>query len=319
LSPLQTPAHEDHGIFVVDTGFPAAYSDAAYLVVEQGRAAFVDTGTHTAVPRLLDALAQRGLTPDCVDWVILTHVHLDHAGGAGLLMQSLPKAQLVVHPRGKRHMIDPTQLLAGVRAVYGEEVTARDYGTLVPVPAERIVDVVDGSVVMLAGRRLQLFDTPGHARHHLCVWDEVSRGWFTGDTLGVAYPEFHSTQGHYGLPTTSPAQFDPPALKASVHRMLGFEPAYAYLTHFGVIDRVAEQARMVLGQIDRMVELADRFERTPDRTAVLGVALTQLYAAEARAAGVTLDNAAIEARLALDTLLNVQGLEVWLDSRKVGA
>lgn len=319
MNTLLSLKHEDHGIFVVDTGFPQASSDAAYLMVEQGRAAFVDTGTHTAVPRLLAALAQRGLTPDCVDWVILTHVHLDHAGGAGLLMQALPNAKLVVHPRGKRHMIDPSQLLAGVRAVYGEEVTVRDYGTLVPVPAERIVDVVDGSEVMLAGRRLQLFDTPGHAKHHLCVWDEASRGWFAGDTLGVAYPEFHSDAGHYGLPTTSPAQFDPSALKASIQRMLGFGPAYAYLTHYGVIDRVAEQARMVLGQIDRMVELAHQFERAPDRAAVLGVALADLYAAEARAAGVTLDHAALQARLALDTMLNVQGLEVWLDSRKVAA
>jgi len=318
LSPLQTPTHEDHGIFVVDTGFPTACSDAAYLVVEQGRAAFVDTGTHTAVPRLLAALAQRGLTPDCVDWVILTHVHLDHAGGAGLLMQALPRALLVVHSRGRRHMIDPTQLLAGVRAVYGEEVTARDYGTLVPVPAERIIDVVDGSLVMLAGRRLQLFDTPGHAKHHLCVWDEVSRGWFAGDTLGIAYPDLQGIRGHYGLPATSPAQFDPTALKASIHRLLGFEPAYAYLTHFGVVARVAEQARMVLWQIDRMVELADQFERAPDRTTVLRAALVKLYATEARAAGVTLDNAALEDRLALDTTLNAQGLEIWLDSRNTG-
>lgn len=204
MSPLQTPAHEDHGIFVVDTGFPAACSDAAYLVVEQGRAAFVDTGTHTAVPRLLDALAQRGLTPDCVDWVILTHVHLDHAGGAGLLMQSLPNAQLVVHPRGKRHMIDPTQLLAGVRAVYGEEVTARDYGTLVPVPAERIVDVVDGRVVRLAERRLQLFEhraTPGTT----CVSGTKSAGAGSPATPWAwPIPSFTVPKGTTGCPPHHP-------------------------------------------------------------------------------------------------------------------
>jgi glyoxylase-like metal-dependent hydrolase (beta-lactamase superfamily II) len=310
-----TLAHQAHGIFMVDTGFPMEGSDAAYLVIEQGRAAFVDTGTHTSVPRMLQALADRGLAPDKVDWVVLTHVHLDHAGGAGLLMQSLPAARLVVHPRGRRHMIDPSQLLAGVRAVYGEEVAARDYGTLVPVPAARIVDAVDGSEITLAGRKLQLFDTPGHAKHHICVWDEVSRGWFTGDTLGVAYPEHAGATWHYGLPTTSPSQFDPQALEASIQRLLGFDPRFAFLTHFGPITRVAEQARMVLAQLDRMVELANGLQHAPDRGAALYAALTELYAAEARTAGVTLDQATLRQRLDLDTMLNAQGLELWLDSR----
>ena len=126
-----------HGIYAIDTGFQRPQFDAAYLMVEAGRAAFIDTGTNHAVPRLLAALGDLGLGPEAVDWVIPTHVHLDHAGGVGLLMQSLPQARLVVHPRGLRHLIDPTALYMGAKAVYGEAEMQRSYGRLVPVPAER--------------------------------------------------------------------------------------------------------------------------------------------------------------------------------------
>ncbi len=134
-STLAVPAAPDfveslaHGIGVVDTGFHRPLFDAAYLIVERGRVAFIDTGTNHAVPRLLAALAAAGLERDAVDFVIPTHVHLDHAGGAGLLMQQLPRARLVVHPRGARHMIDPAHLMKGATEVYGaaemERSTAR--------------------------------------------------------------------------------------------------------------------------------------------------------------------------------------------------
>ena len=198
-----------HGITVVDTGFVRERFDASYLIVQQGRGAFVDTGTNHAVPRLLAAMRQQGLAPDAVDWVILTHVHLDHAGGAGLLMQHLPNAKLVVHARGARHMVDPSALMKGVRAVYGDEVTARDYGDLVPVPAERVVATMDGFTIDLARRSLAFADTPGHAMHHHSIWDEQSRGWFTGDTFGLAYPDVATSLGAHVIPSTTPVQFDP--------------------------------------------------------------------------------------------------------------
>ena len=179
-----------HGIHAIDTGFHRPRFDAAYLMVEAGRAAFIDTGTNHAVPRLLAALAATGLAPEAVDWLIVTHVHLDHAGGAGLLLRSLPNARFVVHPRGARHMIDPSALYEGARAVYGDEEMARSYGKLFAVPAERVVSPVDGETLALAGRPLHFIDTPGHARHHHCIWDERSRGMFTGDTFGLSYREF---------------------------------------------------------------------------------------------------------------------------------
>ena len=118
------------GVHAIDTGFHRPHFDAAYLIVERGRAAFVDTGTNFSVPRLLAALDDLGLGPDAVDFVIPTHVHLDHAGGVGLLMQSLPRAVVLAHPRAERHLIDPTALYQGALAVYGEAEMARNYGVL---------------------------------------------------------------------------------------------------------------------------------------------------------------------------------------------
>ena len=150
-----------HDIHTIDTGFVRPRFDAAYLIVERGRAAFIDCGTNFTVPRMLTALVDAGLTTDAVDWLILTHVHLDHAGGAGALLAQLPRATLVVHPRGARHMIDPAQLWAGASAVYGEAVMERTYGRLTPVPADRVMQAVDGGSIDLAGRPLRTLYTPG--------------------------------------------------------------------------------------------------------------------------------------------------------------
>jgi glyoxylase-like metal-dependent hydrolase (beta-lactamase superfamily II) len=302
----------DHGITVVDTGFVRPQFDAVYLVVEAGRAAVIDTGTNAAVPRILAALAAQGLQPGDVDWVIPTHIHLDHAGGAGLLMRHLPNARLVVHARGARHLVDPSQLMAGVRAVYGEEVARRDYGELVAVPAERVIAAADDMVVHLAQRPLRLLDTPGHARHHLCVWDEASRGCFTGDTLGVSYREFHNGHWHYALPSSSPVQYDPVALHASVARLNDMRPAFAIITHFGAVYVLEEEAYIVLGRSDAMAALARRLRGADDFDARLRDGLREIYLAEARSRHVGLDDAEILGWLEGDVELNAQGLAIWL-------
>ena len=148
--------------------------------------------------------------------MIPTHVHLDHAGGAGQLMQACTGATLLVHPRGQRHMVDPSALWAGATAVYGPEEMARDYGQVLPIAIERTQVTQDGQRLMLAGRELLFADTPGHARHHHCIWDAATRGWFTGDTFGLSYPEFETGNGPWMLPTSTPVQFEPEVLKLSL-------------------------------------------------------------------------------------------------------
>ncbi|MEJ6006647.1 MBL fold metallo-hydrolase [Paucibacter sp. AS339] len=314
------------GVYAIDTGFQRPRFDAAYLIVEAGRAAFIDTGTNHAVPRLLAALASLGLGPDCVDWVIPTHVHLDHAGGVGLLMQSLPQAKLLVHPRGLRHLIDPSALYLGALAVYGEAEMQRSYGRLVSVPAERAQASHDGQTIDLAGRPLLLLDTPGHARHHHCIWDARSQAWFTGDTFGLSYREFDSAQGRpWLLPTSTPVQFDPKALRASVQRLLTYAPRSMYLTHYGRIgssaQEVAALAELLLGQIDQMEALGLSLRQSQPEAAARHTQLKQglqtIYLQSLRAHGCDLPEQRQLELLAMDIELNAQGLAVWLDKPPV--
>jgi glyoxylase-like metal-dependent hydrolase (beta-lactamase superfamily II) len=302
-----------HGIHTIDTGFVRPRFDAAYLVVENGRGAFIDCGTNFAVPRMLAALDEAGISAAEVDWLILTHVHLDHAGGAGELIARLPNAKLVVHPRGARHMIDPSALWAGASAVYGEAVMEQTYGRLRPIAADRVIEAPDGHVVELAGRPLRCIDTPGHAKHHLTVYDERANVCFTGDVFGLSYRDFDTENGPFILPTTSPVQFDPPALHASIERLLALQPDAMYLTHYGRVEDVERLAADLHVQIDAMVDLARAAHGKPDRHAVLMESLTDLYAARAAAHGWRHGRDALRQLLGMDIELNAQGLEVWLD------
>jgi glyoxylase-like metal-dependent hydrolase (beta-lactamase superfamily II) len=305
-----------HGIHVIDTGFHRPLFDASFLIVENGRAAFVDTGTNFAVPRLLAALDDLGLPRDAVDYVIPTHVHLDHAGGAGLLMQSLPTATMLVHPRGARHMIDPAALYQGALAVYGQAAMDREYGTLVPVPTERVQATEDGMTVQLNGRPLHFIDTPGHARHHHCVWDARSQGWFTGDTFGLSYREFDTAAGAWVVPTSTPVQFEPEVLRLSIHRLLARDPQRMYLTHYGQVGgttaAVQRLAAMLFAQLDDMVAMGQSLRDASDRHVTLKAGLAALVRQQLLQHGVADVDAGL-AGLALDIELNAQGLAIWLD------
>ena len=306
----------EHGISAIDTGFFRPQFDASHLIVEQGRAAFVDVGTNYSVPGLLAALAAEGLTPADVDYVILTHVHLDHAGGAGMLMRELPNAQLIVHPRGARHMIDPAQLIAGATAVYGPEEIQRSYGELIAVPEERVIQAGDGFVIDLAGRLLLCLDTPGHASHHICIFDERSRSFFSGDTFGLSYREFDTERGAFIIPTSTPVQFEPEAMRASIERMLTYSPEAMFLTHYSRVTGVPRLAENLIEQIQAMVDIANANSSASDRHARITTQLAELYLGRAKAHGCSMDVAHMRELLAMDIELNAQGLEIWLDRKK---
>ncbi|MEK8029413.1 MBL fold metallo-hydrolase [Ideonella sp. DXS29W] len=310
-----------HGIFAIDTGFQRPRFDAAYLLVDGGRAAFIDTGTRHALPRLLCALSWVGLGPEAVDWVIPTHVHLDHAGGVGPLMQALPQARLMVHPRGARHMIDPSALYQGALAVYGQAEMDRSYGELMGVDAARVDTSVDGMPLQVGDRTLTLIDTPGHALHHHCIWDPVSRGWFTGDTFGISYRELDSPTGApWIFPTSTPVQFQPDALRESVQRLLAAQPDAVYLTHYGRLGDVQGLGVQLLGLLDQVQALdltsADAATDSPSRHTALRDGLKKLYIGSLRQHGCMLTDVAIADALAIDIELNAQGMGVWLDRQK---
>ena len=309
------PASEDlgHGITAIDTGFVRPFFDASHLLVENGRAAFVDVGTTYSAPGLVAVLEAKGLRPEAVDYVIVTHVHLDHAGGAGEMMRRLPGARLVVHPRGARHMIDPSKLRAGAAAVYGEEALVRNYGTLVPVDPSRVIEAPEGHRLELGGRPLLFLDTPGHARHHFCVWDEASRSMFTGDTFGLAYRELASPRGAFILPTTTPVQFEPEALLASIDRLLSYLPAAMILTHYSRVTEIGRLAADLQRETGELVALGRREDGKRDRAARLRAGVEELVLGWARDHGAPLPTERIRELLAVDVELNAQGLEAWLD------
>ena len=303
----------DHGVYAIDTGFHRERFDAAYLIVESGRAAFIDTGTNFSVPRLLGALQELELAREAVDWVIPTHVHLDHAGGVGLLMSELPRARLLVHPRGARHMIDPTALYQGALAVYGQQEMDRAYGQLQGVDASRVDASHDGMTVKLAERALTLIDTPGHARHHHCIWDEATQGWFTGDTFGLSYREFDTAQGAWIMPTSTPVQFEPEALRHSIHKLMERSPQAMHLTHYSRVGGVPALAQTLLRLLDRTVERALDLKGHPARHQALKTALHGLYVEDLQRHGAPYTPEQIAELLAVDIELNAQGIAVWLD------
>lgn len=302
--------------FVIDTGFVRPQFDACYVLTQRApsrdRVAIIDTGTTHSVSRILETLEDISCTPEQVDFVILSHVHLDHAGGAGLLMQVCPHAQLVVHPRGVKHMLDPSALRAGAVAVYGESVIDRDYGQLLPIPAARIIPATDGLMINLAGRILTCWDTPGHAKHHITVWDPLTQGAFTGDTFGLSYREFDTAQGAFILPTTSPIHFDPKALRASLQRIMALQPRCLYLTHFGAVTGVAQLYEQMLDGIDFVENLGQSLRHAEQRHECLKSGLLQEYIQALRLQGCTLTDRQIEDILQIDVELNAQGLAVWL-------
>ena len=306
----------NNGIIAFDAGYVRPILAAIHMIIDDGRVAFVDTGSNDALPNVLAALEKVGLGPEAVDYVILTHIHLDHAGGAGTLMQAFPNAKLVVHPRGSRHMAEPSKLVAGVTAVYGQEYVEKVYGDILPIPAERIIDAHEGLTLKLGGRELLCIDTPGHAKHHICVVDQKSGGIFTGDMFGLSYREFDVEGRMFIFPTTTPTQFDPAEMHASIDRLMSYQPNAMYLTHYGQVTDLAAKAADLHRRLDALVAIAEA-DAAPSGTrhAKIKQGVTDYLVGEIRAHGCTLPDATILDVLATDLELNTHGIEFWMDHR----
>jgi len=310
-SKIQTD--QGDGIFTIDTGFQRKNMVASHLIISNGRVAFVDVGVSTCAHVLLDVLAEHGISPKKVDYIMVTHVHLDHAGAAGLMMSVCPNARLVVHPRGARHMIDPAKLIAGAVSVYGEANFASQFGEVRPVAPDRITEVYEGDVLEWRGREWQFFDTPGHARHHYCMLDSVSNGLFAGDTFGLSYPELETENGPFVFPTTTPVQFDPKVLADTVTRMAELEADKLFLTHFGPIEMSAAVINSLLRRIQHFVDVARAHRSHPNRVEEMATALGDYCYNELVRHGCKSDRTRVVKLMELDCLLNAQGLDCWLE------
>lgn len=302
-------------ITCIDTGYIRPRLAGCYLLVENGMAAIIETGTAYSLDTIKAVLQIKGIEPGNVRYIMPTHVHLDHAGGAGHLMRQFPSAELVVHPRGARHMIDPSKLWQGALEVYGEKAMYELYEEIIPVDESRVIIADDGYTLDFNGRQLLFIDTPGHARHHYCIYDERSRGFFSGDTFGMAYEEISCPDSPYIMPTTTPVQFDPDTWYSTLDRLMSFKPERMYLTHYGMVEQVEKLRDDLQGRIQQYVEIAETFKDVNNRATMIGNRIVDETLAELRSLNCTLPPAACRAMLQGDVSINVQGLEHWLDNR----
>lgn len=238
--------HDIYQIELVDR-MEGGRSTGYFIDAEQKT--IVEMGASVSVPRVLNALKQLNIAPEEITYVIVTHIHLDHAGGAGLLLEKLPNAKLIVHPRGARHMIDPSKLIAGAKQVYGDEFD-RLFGPMTPVPEEKTIIADDEFELSIGNNRtLYFYDSPGHAYHHFAVYDPTSKGIFSGDSTGMSAPWLREKFGvDFYAPTSSPVQFDPEAMIATLRRFAELDVEQVFMTHYG---HHSDAKRVIAENIER--------------------------------------------------------------------
>ena len=298
------------GISVIDSEYYSKDFAAIYLLKQKNKVIIIETGTNYSVPYVKEALSQIGLSFSDVSYVIPTHVHLDHAGGAGLLMMQCQNAALVVHPRGARHLIDPSKLVAGAKAVYGENKFKEYYGEIFPIDANRVIQADDNFILDFDGRELRFIDTPGHARHHFCIWDKATKSMFTGDTFGISYRDLDHQDELYILPSTSPVQFDPEALIQSINRIMEFKPERVCLTHFSAIKPTKKVTNKLIESIHFVSNLAIKYADKNDSESIIYKKMMDYFLEGLNEIGFQ-NNDYAKDRLSLDVLINTQGLIYW--------
>ncbi|MEO5969107.1 MAG: MBL fold metallo-hydrolase [Bdellovibrionia bacterium] len=233
----------------IDCNYIVPSFAAAYLIAESDRALFIENNTTHATPRLLQALKETGLQPEQVEYLIVTHIHLDHAGGTSKLLEACPNATVLAHPRAAPHLIDPTKLVTSAKQVYGVSAFETLYGDILPIDASRVRVMQDQEVLQFGSRSLKFIYTRGHANHHFCISDSESSGMFTGDSFGLAYPQLQKN-GLFIFPSTSPTDFNPVEARLSIQKILDSGAKQAFLTHYGAIGNLEQAAAQLLTHLD---------------------------------------------------------------------
>jgi glyoxylase-like metal-dependent hydrolase (beta-lactamase superfamily II) len=305
--PTVTTTDLGHGVHAIDTRMSGyAGITAGYLILGE-RPCLVETGTARSAPTVAAALESLGVGPRDLATVVVTHIHLDHAGGVGDVGRAFPNAEIVVHERGARHLVDPSRLVASARRVYGP-VMDEVFGELLPSDAARVRAVGDLDEVDLGGgRRLTTYYSPGHAQHHVGLLDSHSGDLYVGDAAGIWIAETATVR-----PSTPPPDFDLHTALDSLDRFAGLQPQRLLFSHFGPVDDVAE----VLGRAgDELRVWVDLVKDTRTDALDLDHAVTRLREKTAeRYAALYRDPQLDEKFEALSsTAANINGINRWLD------
>jgi len=302
-----------HGITVMDAEYISSDIAALYIVEQDGEVAIIETGTNHSIPYILEVLEAKNLSFEDVRYIIPTHVHLDHAGGASGLMSLCANAELVIHPFGSAHMIDPSKLIAGASAVYGEDKFKALYGEIKAIDKDRVIQAPDGFKLSMNGREFEFLDTPGHARHHFCIYDSQSSGIFSGDTFGLSYPQLTTDAGRFIFATTTPVQFDPDALLNSIDKIMAKNPEQIYLTHFSQITPTPEIIKQLKDSVKKFRDIAlDAITNTEDRIEAINQNIQNYLLEKLAEMGCNQDIEFQQSVIKFDSLLNAQGLDFWL-------
>lgn len=298
------------GIYGTDSFYEREGCTSIYIICNSGRCGIIESAANSSLPHLLSALDELGVDYANVDFLALTHVHLDHAGGAGSYMQKFPNAKLIVHPRGAKHMADPTALIEGVCEVYGKSETERMYGEIIPIDRERIISADDGYVFNIGDKKIITLETPGHAKHHNSYYDESDSVIFSGDAFGVSYSEMQTEKGRWAIPTTSPVQFSPEDMVSSINKMLALNPKKILLTHFGEVSNISEAAEELCSTVQEYTKIAEAaqgdFKLIKENVKNLHIELCKKH-------NIPNPEQYTDSILSTDTELNSQGLSCWYE------
>ena len=298
------------GISVIDSGYFSKDFAAIYLLRQGNEVAIIETGNKYSATNVQKTLKMDGLSFSDVAYIIPTHVHLDHAGGAGELMNRCQNAQLIVHPRGAKHMINPSKLIEGAMTVYGEANFKKLYGEITPIESSRVIEADDNFILDFKGRELKFIDTPGHARHHFCVWDKQTESMFTGDTFGISYRDLDKENEVYIFPSTSPVQFDPEALIKSIYKIMEYKPQRVCLTHFAAIKPTQKVVDQLIDGIHFVSNLAKKYATENDAELIIQDEMMSYLLKGIEKIGND-DLEFCRDRLKLDVKINTQGLIYW--------
>ena len=260
------------GLDYIDLNFLATPEIIATAVLQgPGGVALIDPGPSTTLDSLRASLKQRGIAFSDIGQILLTHIHLDHAGAAGTIIRENPAIELLVHERGAPHMIEPAKLLASATRLYGETEMTRLWGEFLPVPRGNVRALTGGETLSAGGRELEVAYTPGHASHHVSYFDRASRVAFVGDSAGIR------RQSPYVMPPTPPPDIDLEEWRASEAKILGWDPDTLFLTHFGPF----HGARVQFQQLRDNIEAWSRVVRRLIADASLTEAQRQAHFVEA--------------------------------------
>jgi glyoxylase-like metal-dependent hydrolase (beta-lactamase superfamily II) len=265
---LKKPVQLSENVFLIDDFDLNMPERTGTYVLTEDKVTLIETSASPSIPYILEGLQTLGVSPADIAYIIVTHIHLDHAGGAGLMLEHCPNAKVIVHPKGARHLADPSRLIMGAKAVYGDKFSQL-FDPIVEIPEERLIIKRDGDTLKISEKlTLEFLDTPGHANHHFSIYHPLTNGIFSGDTAGIFYPQLYREGIEFYLPTTSPNQFDPEKMLESINRFKDLEIERIYFGHYGMSENPSEAFKQVESWLEVFIEEAQQVvleEKIPEK------------------------------------------------------